>query len=270
MSNNLTEEDLTLERMCLVNHVGSGGSTVVMRKSVLSFVGGFDVSIQYGEDWDLWLRMMRTHNCAFVAEPLAYIRRHTSAQHLGITQERLEQALSEHLHLLDKAFDSWPGVLPDDLRERSFAYRYAVFAIRGYLAGHLEWGRAKLAQAIQLYPEHWTEAERFSTLFFNELFLRVQTGQIDVRRAEKCILAVFARLPQFLDLPSDHKSEKLAEFYATVLFGSSKARDWARVRYCLPRLIWHDPSWLQNRGIWSIATEAFLGKGIADGLRRLV
>jgi glycosyltransferase involved in cell wall biosynthesis len=39
------------------NVVGGGGSTVLARTAVLRELGGFDPSLFYVEDWDLWLRL---------------------------------------------------------------------------------------------------------------------------------------------------------------------------------------------------------------------
>ena len=47
------------------NVVGGGGSTVMVRTTVLNELGGFDPALFYVEDWDLWLRL--AEHCPAVA-----------------------------------------------------------------------------------------------------------------------------------------------------------------------------------------------------------
>jgi glycosyltransferase involved in cell wall biosynthesis len=41
------------------NHVPGGGSNVVVRTATFREVGGFDESLRFFEDWDLWLRLLQ-------------------------------------------------------------------------------------------------------------------------------------------------------------------------------------------------------------------
>lgn len=52
--NPLTDKDIRRQMLfrCPFSHV-----TVVFRKALFEFVGGYDEALTYSEDWDLWLRM---------------------------------------------------------------------------------------------------------------------------------------------------------------------------------------------------------------------
>lgn len=51
------------------------GATIV-RREAFAASGGFDTTYWGGEDWELWMRMARTHTFGFLAEPLAAYTRH--------------------------------------------------------------------------------------------------------------------------------------------------------------------------------------------------
>jgi hypothetical protein len=50
---------------------------VVVRASVLTAVGGFNLELRRTEDWDLWIRIARTGAPAWVCEPLVAYRFHS-------------------------------------------------------------------------------------------------------------------------------------------------------------------------------------------------
>lgn len=74
--------------------------------------------------------------------------------------------------------------------------------------------------------------------------------------------------PVEFPLSKTEKARILSRVYADLGFISYKARDLSTARYCLVRAIPYDPSWLRNRGVWSIGAEAFLGERFAGWLRR--
>lgn len=65
--------------------------SVLMRRTVVEKVGGFNPALGFAEDLDLFLRILREHKAAYVNEPLARNRRHggaiTAAGSPGSTKE---------------------------------------------------------------------------------------------------------------------------------------------------------------------------------------
>lgn len=57
--------------------------TVVMRRMVVEKVGGFNPALEFAEDLDLFLRILRAHKAAYVKEPLAQYRLHSGAVTAG-------------------------------------------------------------------------------------------------------------------------------------------------------------------------------------------
>lgn len=89
------------ERFVTRNPVACSG--VVLRRSVLEAVGGFEVNRDRFpidvEDWELWVRIAASHRVAVVSRPLVHHRRHdaNSSSH----PESLDAA---YAHFLDRVF----------------------------------------------------------------------------------------------------------------------------------------------------------------------
>ena len=67
--------ELTARDFCLRNRPLS--SSIVLKKHVFADCGGFDTALRSSEDRDMWIRLTaRGHRFFFIAEPLAFIRRH--------------------------------------------------------------------------------------------------------------------------------------------------------------------------------------------------
>ncbi len=81
----------------------AGPSTVTVRKRILDDLCGFDESLRYGEDWDLWIRISSVARVVVLPEPLAYLRRHLGTQCYYPEKTKNARRLADHLHILDKA-----------------------------------------------------------------------------------------------------------------------------------------------------------------------
>jgi len=68
--------DVLAELLVAGNLISGSRSAVVVRRSLLERAGGFDESLSFVEDWDLWLRLAELCEVDFVPEPLVAIRVH--------------------------------------------------------------------------------------------------------------------------------------------------------------------------------------------------
>jgi tetratricopeptide (TPR) repeat protein len=55
-----------------------GTPSVMLRRSILSSTGMFDEKFTHAEDYDLWLRVARSHSIGFIEVPLIRCRRHAT------------------------------------------------------------------------------------------------------------------------------------------------------------------------------------------------
>jgi glycosyltransferase involved in cell wall biosynthesis len=93
--------------------------------------------------------------------------------------------------------------------------------------------------------------------------------QGSVRSAVDNLLDLFNHWSQESSLPSAWRVNALRRIWPILFFGSYRIRDFSGVRYCWPRMVWSNPAWFRNRGVWSIGAEAFLGQQMARLLRRM-
>jgi glycosyltransferase involved in cell wall biosynthesis len=70
--------DHWLERICTCQRVQC--PAVVMRRSTYQTVGGFDPSLRWVIDWEMWIRVAVSTTVVYVAEPLATYRVHAGAE----------------------------------------------------------------------------------------------------------------------------------------------------------------------------------------------
>lgn len=78
---------------------GICASTVVVRRSVLQRCGDFDPALKQCEDWDLWLRISRSHTIVKLPETLARYRVHGSNMTRDYLTMRLYSRRVLHRHL---------------------------------------------------------------------------------------------------------------------------------------------------------------------------
>lgn len=94
----------------------SGGSVAIVRRGPLEEVGGFDESLLYRADWDLWIRLARRHPFAFVPRTLVgYTRR------VGSVSRGSERMIEEGRRVLAKARRDDPSI--DERAARAYEAR---------------------------------------------------------------------------------------------------------------------------------------------------
>jgi len=89
-----------------------------------------------------------------------------------------------------------------------------------------------------------------------------------VEGAMSNVMAMFNEWSGDSVVPDAWKAQSLSRIYAHSFFASYRTHDIPMTRYCLVKMVRHDPSWLRNGGVWSLAAEAFLGQRVAAWLRR--
>jgi glycosyltransferase involved in cell wall biosynthesis len=62
-----------------VRNVVGNTSAVMVRRVALEAVGGFDPALRYGEDWDLWIRLVERSGVGFLHQPVIVYRWHSDS-----------------------------------------------------------------------------------------------------------------------------------------------------------------------------------------------
>jgi hypothetical protein len=103
---------------------------VMLRRSALAETGLFDEKIRWGQDWDLWQRLVKRFDAAVIPEPLTIYRWHKdNLSHI----RRWERMLSYWNVSRSAILKSQPVWLRPWLLARSwsnFTYRRAMYAIQ--------------------------------------------------------------------------------------------------------------------------------------------
>lgn len=77
-----------------------GHPTVFMRRSLFNHLGGFDTTLKYAMDYDMWLRAAKVTEPVFVEQALAVFRRHpASASTANAYQAFIEDHMVRRRHI---------------------------------------------------------------------------------------------------------------------------------------------------------------------------
>lgn len=154
-------------------------STVVVRKSCLDAVGGYDTALSGCEDWELWIRVTRHCQALLIDEALVAYE-YLSA---GSFTRRYQAWVAAHDEVIAKALREDPSLAGRASRIQSGA-AYAKASI--YLAaGEEALALEQFRQAVRLNPAHW-RARVYSVVL----------SWATVRRALPRRIKVALRLPE--------------------------------------------------------------------------
>jgi glycosyltransferase involved in cell wall biosynthesis len=122
----------------------SGGSSALLRRSVLLDLGGFDESLKSVEDWDMWVRVALRHPLHKLSQPLSGVWTHAASMTMNharmaeATRQIVDKTLSDGLHGIQRilfrqrilarvAFDASVELRSID-RSQSHRYLYTSLA----------------------------------------------------------------------------------------------------------------------------------------------
>jgi hypothetical protein len=137
-------------------------SSVMMRRSLLTQMGGFRQESMPGEDWEMWLRIAAVSDVVYLSTALARVRMHDESLTAKFTVESVEAA---HSTILRHLFGE--NELAGFERLRSYAYgtHYRTLA---RVAAHLR-RRGTFAKymglALREHPGLVSEACTYQTLY---------------------------------------------------------------------------------------------------------
>lgn len=112
---------------------------LVVRRTLLVELGGFDTALQSGEDWDLCLRLVRRSGIVELGEPVT--RAHASSD--SLTRRRAQ---------LTTAYDRVLARDGAQMRPETRARIHRIAGLDAAVAGDAEAARAHLRQALELTP----------------------------------------------------------------------------------------------------------------------
>ena len=75
-------------------------SIVLVKRACIDRVGGFKDALHYGEDWDLWLRIAKHYEIAFITKPLVKVRMYGGYrpyQQVAVMKSNIHRIISDNL-----------------------------------------------------------------------------------------------------------------------------------------------------------------------------
>ncbi len=124
----ITEKGKVFAKLLLNDFVANGSNSLI-RRQVLTEVGGFDASVTPAEDWDMWLRIAAHYE--FVAVPSSQVLYRITPNSASFNVWKMEVS---SLKVIEKAFAQAPESL-HYLKRKSLGNRYKYLtykSIEGY------------------------------------------------------------------------------------------------------------------------------------------
>jgi len=124
-------------------------SSIMIKKKTLDVCGLFDETIQFGEDWDLWIRIAQQGKIGYIQQPLCKYRVHGA----GLTGKLDDKNMSDWLEVIEKnrkRTDNW--------YDRTITYRKSLswyfynYAYLERVRDQISEGKKKAIKAVILWP----------------------------------------------------------------------------------------------------------------------
>lgn len=266
----LAVSDITLNTLYLRNIIIV--ITLLVRRDVFQAIGGFDPDIRYGEDWSLAIRILtRGALGAYLPEPLAYIRRHSSTQSHVPNPLQADQILADHMAVLNRCFSLYPGRVPEWLIKRSLANVCVLGSLNFLAIGRFQRSRDILSCAFNIDPALVDSMSLYGQHMVNVAIdhARDGSGALDHSKASEFIKAALTDRRLFARHQASFEKQVWSKAHLALAFDAYRRGDQLRSRVWLGRAITLDPTCLRNVGIALMTIEAFAGKPTASAVRKI-
>ena len=143
----------------LYTHSFVSTPTVVVKKEVLEQVGGFDTRYVSAEDFDLWLKITRVYNCAFLPDYVAIVNR--GGDNLS------KDKITLHYHaisILKKYFDK--NIIPINKYKKVISDSYIALGRNYFKTGEKSLARKNFLKSFAVFPFRLRSIRYFAKSFF--------------------------------------------------------------------------------------------------------
>ena len=238
------------------NTLCGGGSCVLTRRGWVNQLGGFDTTLSYPEDWDMWVRLARLGPFAYIPAVLMSYR--VFGWNKVIKIETTERIIQQHLKIIDKMFVDWPqdAAEREHLRRHALATYHLRVALYAYQAHEPEQGCAHLQQASEHNLSLHLRDHLVQLAIDRAMLIERDSGKLEP--AEVFLQAFFANLPNTLKQHANAVKSALGWLYIGCAFDRFQAGKVADARPFIWRGIRRAPGALKNRGVVSVAVRSLL------------
>jgi glycosyltransferase involved in cell wall biosynthesis len=125
-------------------------STFTARHACFDEIGGFNEGMWWGEDYQFFVRLVKKHPAAYIAEPIANVRFHDT-QLQNVVKPGREVAF---LSILQEIFEDPDIALKfADLKPQAYCHVYRTWLVDAAYDTDMKLVRKYLRQAIKFYPQ---------------------------------------------------------------------------------------------------------------------
>jgi glycosyltransferase involved in cell wall biosynthesis len=249
-----------MARDLVIDNVVMSASTVMVRRAALAGLELFDAAIQWGEDWDLWIRLALRGPMVYLPEPLACYRMRKPGRRLQI--EASEEFVRQNALVLRKVFDHLPESHAA-LRQSepdAFAALYLRSAFNNFMLNDTERGTRYLAEAFQADGRLLRErSAAFARLVADKGF-SVGEEHGNLSDGITFVTNTFDHLPAMATPLRPRRAQALGEIYAAAAFRAFGAVNYPDTWRYVGKAIWLYPPMVTNRGLLSIGGRALVAR----------
>lgn len=249
----------------LMQRILQTGSTAVVRRRALALVGNFDTTLNYGEDWDLWLRLAREGPFAYIPEVLSRYRvRHR-------TDILVQQASPGKIAQLVRVLDNYARpvdpdrVLPQSAKAEAETAIYIDAAFASLRLGQPRDAQAYLNKALTVSPQLSCGFRLAQLVADGARTVQLETGSYE--KALEFIDLFFQHLPRSALSEQSTQKTAIALLYLNAAFERHARNDLRSARRFWSKAFRYEPHALLNRGAISIGLDVWLGRYAANAIR---
>ncbi len=223
------------------------GSSALIRREALEQVGGFDESLVWGDDADMWLRIaLAGWNFGYLDKPVLQYRIHEASM-TAVVDPRQIEGWQAGL----RKFFSTPDLPKDvgELQQKAYAVLYFETAGRYFRAGNAASGRNLMSQAIAadgIPDADW--------------FLNWLAGTaLDPRtpNPHKLIADVFDHLPSEGSVLRHLRRRAYGRYYTAAMFAADQSHNFSSIKKHIVPALLNEPINITNRGFLKIMLSSF-------------
>ncbi|RUT02707.1 glycosyl transferase [Dulcicalothrix desertica PCC 7102] len=137
--------------LLIVNFL-ENGSTPLMRKECVDEIGGFNVNLKYGEDWEFYIRLAAKYKFAVIPKQQVFYRQSPSSATSKVAV--MEQNLLMTLEIIYQSVPSHLQYLKNQTLAALYHYLAATYFAHVKNSSHINIVGQKLWTAISLNPKY--------------------------------------------------------------------------------------------------------------------
>ena len=253
------QEDDALPRL-LRSNAFSTPSAMMLRRSALEAVGGFDTRFAFTADWEMWLRLAKRGR-RFSGVPVAVVMYRVHARSMT---RNIAQAIPDTMAFLDHCFDD--ATLPASARALEPRMRYEVMmylARLGLTQGDDKWARECVQRALRSNPAALDTFAFYDALIYALSQERKPQPQVDDARR------IYALIRRVDDPTNEPASRRALRYLAAGMMARSRGEWKAGVRslWTAARASWRTVLQRPQRA-WVL--RLMVRPGVVNGLRALL